>query len=817
MQKLVWKNSIGDEIDLTSGSYGITEWEGFANTSLNIQSQQVPFQDGGVFLDALMEQRELSVTLAMNDGGNLETRYRLRRELIHALNPKLGEGYLIYTNDFISKRIKCVAQIPLFETHNSNDSGTPKASLAWTACEPYWEDLEETEVELINGSIVNIENDGDVPVQVKINLSPIVQNAIIANRTNGKKIGLAGTFINDINIDTNTGKKKIESNDLLFAWNAGGNLYDVVFADGKYVYVGSQITVEDMFDDNIHQVLLFNTYSIFGITYGNGKFVAVGMAGTIYISSDGIQWTKQVIYERSTLYSICFINGQFYILATERGVHILISSDLENWTTIDIPNTNHITFRKIIYENNQFVIVGDSGEIGISSDGTNWNIITTYASTYFWSVCYGNGLFVAVGTDGGIYVSYNNGANWISVNSGTTEALTGISYGNGMFIAVGDNGCILSSSDGINWNVLSTLTTSVILNVKYINHTFYAIGGAGVIITSLDGIEWNVKKSGTTKSSFSNSQLFKTIKVNNKIYAGGFGGYLINSSDGTNWNQKKITTLNIYDIIYINNLLIAVTGANSGTGNSILVSFDGENWEETQNISDTGLQGITYGNGLYIVVGKDGRILSSEDLVTWTYRRQTTGTSFTSVCFGNNMFVAVGSTSASIYSSNDGITWTERLTPSNSLNCVIYANNRFIAVGAGSGIYTSIDGINWSQVSTLQETVVIHSVYYENMYVLSCSDGIIYTSVDLVNWTKRETGFIASFYSAVFAKDSYFVVGDYGIIYKSFLEKSNIISELTSDSDITFNLETQNNEIVYLNDNIEGQAVLKYRQKYIGV
>ena len=57
MQKLVWTNSDGESIDLTSGNYGITNWEGFSNTPLNIQNQQVPFQDGGVFLDALLEQR----------------------------------------------------------------------------------------------------------------------------------------------------------------------------------------------------------------------------------------------------------------------------------------------------------------------------------------------------------------------------------------------------------------------------------------------------------------------------------------------------------------------------------------------------------------------------------------------------------------------------------------------------------------------------------------------------------------------------------------------------------------------------------------
>ena len=131
MQKLVWVNSKGTEINLTSGDYGITEWVGFSACDVEVQTQNVPFQDGSVFLDALLNNRELSVTLAINDGKDLEKRYRLRRELISALNPKLGEGYLIYTNDFISKRIKCLAQMPVFPTHNSDKAGTPKASLSW--------------------------------------------------------------------------------------------------------------------------------------------------------------------------------------------------------------------------------------------------------------------------------------------------------------------------------------------------------------------------------------------------------------------------------------------------------------------------------------------------------------------------------------------------------------------------------------------------------------------------------------------------------------------------------------------------------------
>jgi hypothetical protein len=211
MQKLVWINSKGTEINLTSGDYGITEWEGFSACDLEVQTQNVPFQDGSVFLDALLNNRELSVTLAINDGKDLEKRYRLRRELISALNPKLGEGYLIYTNDFISKRIKCLAQMPVFPTHNSDKAGTPKASLSWTACDPYWEDLEETEVLIKKGTVSVIENNGDLktPIQIKI-LNGNIENPIIENRTSKQLIKINSTLVDkSVVINTGIGDKKV--------------------------------------------------------------------------------------------------------------------------------------------------------------------------------------------------------------------------------------------------------------------------------------------------------------------------------------------------------------------------------------------------------------------------------------------------------------------------------------------------------------------------------------------------------------------------------------------------------------------------------
>ena len=66
MQKLRFVNGNGVEIDLTSGNYGVIEWSGFSSADLNIQSQQVPFQDGAVFLDALYNSINSHLTIVLS-------------------------------------------------------------------------------------------------------------------------------------------------------------------------------------------------------------------------------------------------------------------------------------------------------------------------------------------------------------------------------------------------------------------------------------------------------------------------------------------------------------------------------------------------------------------------------------------------------------------------------------------------------------------------------------------------------------------------------------------------------------------------------
>ena len=208
MQKLVFINGAGKQIDLTSGNFGITNWKGFSNANLNIQTQQVPFEDGGVFLDALIEQRDISVTVAIQDNNNLELRYQKKRELISALNPKLGEGTLIYTNDYLRRQIKAVPQIPLFENKNSNDAGTLKATVSFTCCSPYWEDIEENETAVDSESLKNIINEGDENAETEMIIIPQDNQTLsIENTTNDTEIKIQGNLNLPIKLDLKLGKK----------------------------------------------------------------------------------------------------------------------------------------------------------------------------------------------------------------------------------------------------------------------------------------------------------------------------------------------------------------------------------------------------------------------------------------------------------------------------------------------------------------------------------------------------------------------------------------------------------------------------------
>ena len=133
----------------------------------------------------------------------------------------------------------------------------------------------------------------------------------------------------------------------------------------------------------------------------------------------------------------------------------------------------------------------------------------------------------------------------------------------------------------------------------------------------------------------------------------------------------------------------------AGASGTVLTSTDTITWTSQTSGTTKSLYGVTYGNGVYVTVGGNGNILTSADAITWT--PQTSGTFFAlyGVTYGNGVYVIAGA-SGTVLTSTDTITWTPQITSvTQTLNGVTYGGFEFAIVGDGGTFLTSLNGITW--------------------------------------------------------------------------------------------------------------------------
>ena len=153
-----------------------------------------------------------------------------------------------------------------------------------------------------------------------------------------------------------------------------------------------------------------NGESLFSVIYGNStqssKFVAVGFSGTIMTSPEDTRTTWWTQSSSGTLYSLNSIafGKEIFVVSGSSGSlnnSIFTSLDGLTWTAA----RTSIPLRKVTHCNDQFIVVGDTGLIAISSDGKNWTKGTTGTTHILCNVAYGDKRFVIAG-----YTRANKGA-----------------------------------------------------------------------------------------------------------------------------------------------------------------------------------------------------------------------------------------------------------------------------------------------------------------------------------------------------------------------------------------------------------------------
>ena len=253
------------------------------------------------------------------------------------------------------------------------------------------------------------------------------------------------------------------------------------------------------------------------LTYGNGKFIAVGrpasgVSDVIMTSTNGTTWSSVPHYQGPVNLNDVIYENKLYVAvgsynhAGDNGVRLMTSPDGITWTTRSVQNSD---WQSVAYGNGKFVAVAsfvntpDATKVMYSDDGISWTPGTPTSATNIWrGVTFGNGMFVAVSAyspngDANVMTS-TDGINW------TPRMLPGngigwsVAYGGGVFVVVGQDGTVKSSQDGINWFDRTTAAPNEWRDVVYGQGRFIAVASSGTgnrVMTSTEGINWNTENS----------------------------------------------------------------------------------------------------------------------------------------------------------------------------------------------------------------------------------------------------------------------------------------------------------------------------------
>ena len=297
-----------------------------------------------------------------------------------------------------------------------------------------------------------------------------------------------------------------------------GSIDGITYGDGKLVAVGgSKIFTSTNGVDGTSwtTVDLGGGINLNAVVYGKSMFVVVGSSGNLYTSSDGYTWTQRfpvpAINPDINLRTISYGNERFVAVGDNGSGNTMVvrSSDGINWVSAaTFPAGHQCTLNGITFDANKFVAVGRFFFTGpsptaaafVSPDGFSWIVYEMFPSiptiVVPEAVTYGNDYFVAVAPNW-VFTS-TDGQHW--GRQGTSYNLRGIANAYLIFVAVGDGGTIVTFTDPNNsasWTPQVSGTSNQLSGVDLGDDTrFFVVGEGTILYSDPFGIDLTVTKLG---------------------------------------------------------------------------------------------------------------------------------------------------------------------------------------------------------------------------------------------------------------------------------------------------------------------------------
>jgi hypothetical protein len=535
-------------------------------------------------------------------------------------------------------------------------------------------------------------------------------------------------------------------------------------------------------------------YNLYGVTFGDNTFVAVGKTGAIRTSSDnGSSWDNGT--SGTTYYFNEVEYGDSIFIAVGQNGRIYTSSD--NGTTWSRSTWNgssaHLT--GVAYGNNISIAVSSSNVIKSTDYGSNWTLKSSAVEVY--DMAYGNraasGKVATCGTithggdhDNDNYTSValsggsGSGAQATVIVSGDNVTSVSITEGGTSLYQIGDVLTIDNATIGGNDNgevaTCDTITHGGgVATVGTITHggdhdndnyTSVALsGGSGsgaeaTVIVSGD----NVTSVSITNGGNGLYQIGDVLTIDNATIGGDdnatcrvetVSGDLVNDTydsvalsggsgsgaqatvivSGDNVTSVSITPggtglYQIGDVLTIDNSTIGL-GGNTTCRVAAVTAINATCRVATVTVTSTA----------FIGVGADGSICYSSDASDHSHGEAwlcpapiVSDKKLYGIAYGNNKFIAVGE-SGTVIRSDNGSVWGFRTSNSSgNLYSIAFGNDRFVAVGYNTVIVSTDNGTVFTQTATSYD---FNDISFGNgIFVAVGDDENIHTSTDGNDWTK---------------------------------------------------------------------------------
>lgn len=255
-------------------------------------------------------------------------------------------------------------------------------------------------------------------------------------------------------------------------------------------------------------------------------------------------------------------------------------------------------------------------------------------TTAYTSVGYGDGYWLALGTNTTTLARSVNGTTWTTATLPASTTWSGLGYGNKYWVALrtASNLSHFSNDNGVTWKQATMPSSANWTHIAFGNNIFVAIdntnSSAKVAYSTNYGSTWSSATLSLTPASG-----WKSIAYGGGVFVavpGGSTNTVSYSTDyGATWATATLPITTTWEsVAYGNGRFVAV----SSTSNKPAYSFNGVTWY-SGNYSIASNR-IAYGQGVFVAIANGSTTgYTSEDGLMWKTRSITSST-YTGMAFG---------------------------------------------------------------------------------------------------------------------------------------------------------------------------------------